>query len=100
MKVSFTGSYLYTFSNRNVRNIFFNLAYEKKFEKDKPNYDVFKINDNEMLIVNGQDYKDLRDILSLNNKIGLYTMKAQDRTIGTYLNKALKIKCTDLDLNL
>ncbi len=94
MKVSFTGNYLYTYKDVTTRN----KAYEQ-MQKAKENmltsgsFDVFDIGKDQILLLNGQDYKDYRQSAALNNTINI-----KGDSVNTQYLLALKDKAVNVDL--
>lgn len=96
MKVSFTGNYLYTYKDTTTRN----KAYEqmRKAQDDmlsitSNSFDIFDIDKNQILLLNGQDYKDYRQFVALNNSVNI-----KGDSVNTQYLQALKDKAVNVDL--
>jgi hypothetical protein len=94
MKVSFTGNYLYTYKDITTRN----KAYEqmRKAQNDmlsSNSFDIFNIGKDQILLLNGLDYKDYRQSIAFNNMVNI----KGDNVNLQYLN-ALKDKAVNVDL--
>ena len=94
MKVSFTGNYLYTYKDNTTRN----KAYEqmKKAQDDmitQNSFDIFDIGKDQILLLNGQDYKDFRQSAAFNNSVNI-----KGESVNSQYLQALKEKAVNVDL--
>ena len=94
MKVSFTGNYLYTYKDNTTRN----KAYEqmKKAQDDmitSKSFDIFDIGKDQILLLNGQDYKDFRQSVAFNNSVNI-----KGGSVNSQYLQALKEKAVNVDL--
>ena len=93
MKVSFTGNYLYTYKDNTTRN----KAYEqmKKAQDDmitQNSFDIFDIGKDQILLLNGQDYKDFRQSAAFNNSVNI-----KGESVNSQYLQALKEKAVNVD---
>lgn len=96
MKVNFTGNYLYTFKNTQIRNaVCEQMRNAAKDIVDPENkFNVYAIDDEKMILLNGQDYKDYVNALYAQQLVGIkgFEPKYAQTT-------ALKAKSTRVDLS-
>ena len=94
MKVSFTGNYLYTYKDNTTRNKAFEQM--KKAKDDmitSKSFDIFDIGKDQILLLNGEDYKDYRQSVAFNNSVNI-----KGESVNAQNMQALKEKAVNIDL--
>ena len=94
MKVSFTGNYLYTYKDNTTRNKAFEQMKKAKDDMITQNsFDIFDIGKDQILLLNGQDYKDFRQSAAFNNSVNI-----KGESVNSQYLQALKEKAVNVDL--
>lgn len=100
MKVSFTGNYLYTYKDTTTRNKV--LEQMKKAKDDMlagGTMDVFGIDKNQILLLNGQDYKDYRHSVAFNSSVNIKGASVEYQYLEAMKDKSVNVDLRRINLD-
>lgn len=98
MNVSFTGNYLFRFKDAGTRVDAYDELIKVQDKKMAPDFDVFQVCPNELHLINGQDYRDYKNTISLLKSINIRGTYVKQAYREAMLNKATEIDFSDMNL--
>ena len=97
MKVSFTGNYLYTFKNTQTRDKVCKEMSNLRNDMMAPNFALLSVDEDKMLLVNGEDYKDYKNAVKALQKVNAGGYSTDYAQFYAHKQKAIQVDLSDMN---